>query len=415
MLLILSLVILLMLIFIIRKKYNKIVYFDNNATTLIYDNDVKKIINDWLSCGNPANNMHQLGMDAKNKIEQCRKVIADDLDVSPDEIQFCAGATEANNIIIQGIIKYYLNNTTDNYTIITSAYEHSSVINIFKSYEKNNRLEVIYVRPNLNPNSDNFTCINPEDVELAISKAKNKVLLISIMYANNECGAINNIQTIGEIAKKHNIFFHTDATQAIGKYIVHPKLLNVDALSFSGHKFHGAKGIGCFYISNKFIDKFEKVYYGGDQEKLRSGTENVSGIAGMTVALMKCHQNRKEKNEKLLAMKNLIVTKLKQNEKVVVFSSKNNNNVLPNTLYLVFPEAKKCNKFWCEELSKRGICIGVGSACQTGKISHVVESLGLTKYKTNVLRVSLCDYNTPEECEYFIKNILEVLELCKKL
>jgi len=270
-------------------------------------------------------------------------------------------------------------------------------------------LEIIYVGPCLDPDDDDYTCIKPSDIEKAIGKASFKPILISIMYANNETGSVNDIEKIGKIANKYDIFFHTDATQALGKFVIHPKKININAMSFSGHKFHGPKGTGGLYLDSQH-KCIANLCFGGEQEKhIRPGTENVAGIVGMTVALVLVHENRQHKNEKLQKLKDYIIQKLKESEKITVFASKNPEKSLPNTIYLMFHNIGQCNLQIAKELSDRGICIGLGSACQTGKPSHVIETLGITKYKTHVMRISMSDYTTKKECDHLIKNLIEII------
>ena len=180
-------------------------YFDNNSTSLIYNKDVKKEINDWISCGNASNILHQMGSKAHNKIEQCRKSIAKDLKIDQDELYFTSGATESNNIIIQGRINHFLETTDDKYTVISTSFEHPSVYNIFKHYEDNPRLEVIFVDPNLHKDHNFTGCVLPDDIHDAIKRAKYKIILMSVMHANNETGAIQDIGAIGALCRTYNI------------------------------------------------------------------------------------------------------------------------------------------------------------------------------------------------------------------
>jgi len=390
------------------RRSKKLYYFDNNATTLIYDKHIRDAIIAWIDCGNPSNTLHEMGMIAREKIEECRSLIATDMKVKPEEIYFTSGATESNNIIIQGIIKKYLKKG-GKYTVIASSFEHHSVLNIFKHYQHNPSLEVIFIEPNQDIDSPYYGCIDPSHVEKAIQNAKNQVILVSIMHANNETGSIQQIAEIGTITNKYKVFFHTDATQTMGKYIIHPHTINVNALSFSGHKFHGPKGIGCLFVSEG--TEFENLSYGGEQEfEKRPGTENVSGIVGMTYALLLAHNNREKKNKEMLLKKIWILKNLKDKFKFQLVSP-HIKNTLPNTIFIMLNDIQTCNKTITSQLNNLSICVGVGSACQTGKLSHVLESMKVpTKDKDKVIRISLSDYTKLSECDYLVSNLTKIVK-----
>jgi len=387
----------------------KIYYFDNNSTTLIYDDDIKKGIMNWISCGNPSNTLHDLGKNAHDKIEQCRHMISQELNIHPCELYFTSCATESNNIALQGIINHYIRKDYNKkYSVITSSFEHPSVRNIFKYYEKHCNIDVIYIDPCKDKNDRDFGCIKAANIEEAIKQAKSKVILISIMHANNETGAIQDIKEIGSIAKKYEIFFHSDVTQSMGKYIICPREYNLSSISFSGHKFHGPKGVGGLYISKK-CSNIINLCFGGEQEAhLRPGTENVASIVGISMALLKVHENRKQKNIKLSRMKKYIIEKLGKNEKIKILGA-SEEKTLPNTILVMLENIKTCNKKLVKYLNEKNIYISVGSACQTnsGKTSHVLNTMNLNDDdKTKIIRISLSDYNTMKECVYLVENLL---------
>lgn len=387
---------------------NKLYYFDNNATTFIYDNEVLAEITKWINCGNPSNNLHIAGILAKQKIDESRKMIAMDLGVDADEISFTGNATEANNIIIQGLVNKQLSKTVDEtYTIITTNFEHPSVLNVFEHFKLNKRINVVYVNIRTNPSDPYYGSINPVDIETSITTSKSKVILLSVMYANNETGAIQDIKKIGEIAKKHNVFFHSDVTQAIGKFVIKPRELNIDSITFSGHKFHAPKGIGCIY-KKKQCD-IGGLCYGGEQEhEFRPGTENTAFIAAMALALHKVHLNRDGKTRDVYKLRKYIKSEL---EKLDVVCIEPKYGVLPNTLLLVLKGIDTCNKNFARELSTNmHICVGVSSACQTTKSSHVLDAMKVEdKNRDKIIRISLSDYTTYGECEYLVKCLRELL------
>ena len=400
----------------IKNKTDDIYYFDNNSTTLIYDKDVISEINEWLSCGNASNTLHDVGRRARGKVEMCRNIIAHDLLVLPNEIIFTGCATESNNIVLQGVVKHHLSqDNSSKYTLISTSFEHPSVYNIFRQFEENERLEVLYVNPCSDSTDDDYGRIKVDDIEKAIKIAKHKVILLSVMYANNETGAIQDVKEIGNLANRYNIFYHCDATQAIGKFVIHPKMLHMDSFVFSGHKFHGPKGIGALYLNEERKDIAHTIYGGEQEYHIRPGTENVAYIAGMTKALSNIHIDRESKNQKMQTMKNYIVRTLQKYEDIELLGA-NEKYTLPNTMLLLIKNLGTCNRSLVEELDKKGICISVGSACQTNSgPSHVLTALNIDqKYKANVVRVSISDYTTPAECKYFIENMIKLIRLSRK-
>lgn len=366
-------------------------YFDNNSTTLIPNNIMKKI-QPWISVGNPSNTNHFLGIKAKKKIEQCRKDIAKHFKVQSNNIYFTSGATESNNIAINGLIQ-----NCKGKHIISSAFEHKSVLNTLENLKKKG-YKITYVKPN------KHGIILPQNVEKAIRK---NTCLITVMHSNNELGTLQNIKKISQIAKKNKILFHTDATQTVGKYKI--DLNNITALSFSGHKFCAQKGIGGLYIKNGF--KCVPRTFGGMQEKsLRPGTENVAGIVGLAVALKHAHINRDKKNMKIKKMHEYILNLFdKKDIKYKLLGHPTQRNY--NTMLMAFDI--KCNKKLINYLNNKKICLSIGSACNTSSkyASHVLNSIGASKdIKRGTIRISLSEYNTKMECEYLVDNIINFVK-----
>lgn len=393
---------------------NKIFYFDNNASTFVYDDEIKNEILTWLSCGNPSNILHTAGIMARQKVDESRQMIADDLGVDPDEIYFTSGATEANNLALQGMIRHHLEkNPNEPITIISSNFEHPSVMNIMNHYKDNALVSVIIINVRSKLDDPYYGSIDPNDVDVAITSAPSKVLFVSIMYANNETGAIQNIDAIGKITKKHKVYFHSDATQAIGKYIIKPRELNLDSITFSAHKFHGPKGIGCLYL-RKQCDDFDNICYGGEQEaSKRPGTENVPFIVGMALALKKAHINADAKNAELKKLRNYLKTEL---EKMNVECIEPKYDVLPNTLLVILKDIDTCNKNFAKELSDvKNICVGVSSACQTAHNSLVLEAMQIPEpYQNKVMRISMSVQTTEDECKYLVDCLKELLSKHRK-
>lgn len=412
-----ALIIIIVILIIILMKKEDFYYFDNNATTFIYDKEVKDTINKWINCGNPSNTLHSLGNEAHEELEKSRKIVADDLDVNTDEIFFTGCATESNNIIISDIINNFLLNNKGPATIITDNIEHPSILHLLDNFKSNNRLNIIKLKVNTNKFDKYYGTVKPEDIEEAIINNDN-VILMTFMFANNETGAIQDIKAFGKLSKKYNVFFHCDATQAIGKFIIHPREYNIDAMTFSGHKFHAPKGIGCLYLKSK-CDMLNKSSVAicnqfkiNSQEKgVRGGTENVAFISALAIALKKVHIDRENKNKILKAYKDYIITQLEYNNCEVIKPF----NSLDNTILVILKGISCCNKQFANELSNDyHICLGVSSACQTTK-SHILDAMCVKDcYKDKVIRISMSDYNTISEVRYLVKSIITLLNKHRK-
>lgn len=243
-------------------------YFDHAATTAI-DNRVLNEMMPYLTenFGN-ASSMYQIGKKNKEAINLARQRVANSLKCNPSEIYFTSGGTESDNLIIKGIA--IANRRRGNH-IITTKIEHPAVLNTCEFLEKQMGFRITYL------NVDNQGRINLRELERAINR---QTILISVMFANNEIGTIQDVENIGRMARRYGIYFHTDAVQAIGNIDIDVKKLGISALSMSAHKFYGPKGIGAAYISENV--NFVQIANGGHQEKdKRAGTENVAGIVGL--------------------------------------------------------------------------------------------------------------------------------------
>ena len=249
----------------------KTVYFDNAATTKLDEKVLESMMPYFGENYGNASSIYKLARDARKAVEESREKIAKIINCKPSEIYFTAGGSESDNTAIKGIARNYKNKGNH---IITSKIEHPAVLDSCKELE-NEGFEVSYI------SVDENGVINLEELKKAIRPT---TILITVMFANNEIGTIEPIKEIGEIAKDNNIYFHTDAVQAMGSLKIDVKELNIDSLSMSSHKFYGPKGVGALYVRNGV--GFKKYISGGHQEKnKRAGTENVPGIVGMASAL----------------------------------------------------------------------------------------------------------------------------------
>jgi len=404
----------------LENKPIKSCYFDNNATTTVPTEIISKM-SDWISCGNPSNILYECGKRSSEAIKNSRQIISDIINIQPDELFFTSGATESNNIIIQGVANYHRKKSpTKKFHIITSAFEHPSVTNICK-YLENDNFEITYIKPVADIKDKYYGTINPLDVQNAI---KNNTILITIMHGNNETGALQNIHAIGYIGKQKNIFTHSDCTQTMGKFLPKPHELELDSISFSGHKFHAPKGVGAVFINKEKQPFVKQLMYGGDQERtFRPGTENVANIVALGEAMKFVSINRNEKNTNLLTKKNFILQNLKLNGvNYKLLGPTDKDRVMPNTLFMVFPDLETCNRVFVEELNKYGVCVSIGSACKTQKAmtekitSHVLDTMDLSDDdKIKVIRISLSDLTTIDECKYLIHVIRIIMDKLKKL
>ncbi len=396
-----------------KKDCNKkFYYFDNNATTFVYNKQIINMINKLMVCANPSNTINFLGLKAFTLINDCRKHIGRLLKLKSENIIFTSGATESNNIAIQGIIHNYVSRKSKIATIITSTFEHSSVLDVFRQIEVDYKDKIIvkYISPYTeNKDDPEYGCIRVKDLE-AILKSSMNPLLVSIMHANNETGAIQDIKMLGLLSQKYGAFFHTDATQTIGR-LAHLEFSNCDLVSMSAHKFHGMKGTGCLYISDNVKQNIDPLFYGGKQELgLRPGTENVTGIVAMSMAMGIARHNRSLKNKIQLEKKEWITKQLFEKIKspIEIIGAKS-NRTLPNTLFLSIEDI--CNINLCKQLSDNCVIVGIGAACHNAKPSHVLRSMNLDKSKyMQVLRISLSDYTSWNDCRQLVNNLCELVD-----
>lgn len=372
------------------------IYFDYAATTPVDIRVVNKMLPYFnKEFGNPSS-IYDLGKSSKYAINFARKEIADAINCYPEEIYFTSCGSESDNLAIKGIAK--ANRVKGNH-IITSKIEHPAVINTCKSLEKEG-FEVTY----LDVDKNGFVNIN--ELEKAI---KNNTILISIMYANNEIGTVQDVDKIGEIARKRNIIFHTDSVQAVGNIRIDVRKSNIDSLSMSAHKFYGPKGVGALYVRSGV--NFNRQQDGGHQEKeKRSGTENVPGIVGMGYAISLANNEIESHTEKIKYLRDLYIKSI-INEVPNIYINGSLDKRLPgnaNISYLGIKGAKMV-----ELLNERGICASSGSACSAGLIKPSNVILATTKNSniaSSALRTTFGKYNTIDDINYLVENIKDIVK-----
>ena len=377
----------------------KIVYLDNAATTKMSDKVIEEMTKSFSeNYGNPSS-VHSLGQRAKSAVERARHIVAQNLKVETTEIVFTSGGAEGNNLAIRGFLK--ANNDKGKH-IITSKIEHSTILKTFEQLE-NEGYEVSYIGVDEN---------GVMDIEELKRELKEDTALVSIMFVNNETGVIQPIKEIGEILAERNIFFHTDAVQAIGKLKILPKDLKINALTATAHKFYGPKGAGFVFIDKKY--SVEKEIWGGSQERnRRAGTENVHGILGLGVAFEEVYENLEEMSEKEEKLQTYLENKLKTEivklgKKIKINGEKADRIKTTTNVYIEGVDIQML----LVALDLRGICISGGSACMSGSLenSHVLKAMGLTDEELKgSFRISIGKDTTIEEIDYFLENLIEVI------
>ncbi|MBD3192420.1 MAG: cysteine desulfurase NifS [Candidatus Heimdallarchaeota archaeon] len=376
------------------------VYMDHGATTPV-DPRVKEEMITYFSdeYGN-ASQMYQLGQHAHMALELARERLAKLIQANPGEIIFTSGGTEADNAALKGIM---LTKRTEKNHIITSTIEHAAILNTCKYLEKQG-IKVTYLPVN------KHGLINLEDLKTAITK---DTALVSIMHANNEIGTIQPIKAISEITHDAGAIFHTDAVQTVGKISVDVQEMNIDLLSMSSHKIYGPKGVGALYKKEGI--KLEPLIHGGGHEHgYRSGTENIAGIVGFGKAASIASNSLFEEKKRLAKMRDQLITNL-----LTIEDSRLNGHPtkrLPHNTNFSFKFIE--GEALILRLDDRGIYASTGSACSTKKLkaSHVLLAIGLRpEIAHSSLRLTLGRGNTPEDVNYVLKIIPEVIQELREM
>lgn len=378
-------------------------YFDNSATTRCFPEVteimVKTMLEDY---GNPSA-MHTKGVQAERYVRDAREIIAKNLKVSEKEIFFTSGGTEGNNLAIIGTA---MANRRSGTHIITSSVEHPSVSGTMKHLEGEG-FRVTYLPV------DSNGVISLDALEKALDE---ETILVSIMYVNNEIGAVQPIAQIAELIKKKapKASFHVDGIQAYGKYRIHPKKLGIDLFTASGHKIHGPKGVGFLYVSSKV--KIKPISYGGgQQEGMRSGTINTTGIAGLGAAVRMLHENFDEKIEDLYMVKQAFVNGIGKVEDARI-NGLTGKESAPHIVSVSFPGVR--SEVLLHTLEESGIYVSAGSACAAGKkhaVSPTLTAINLPEeLLDSTIRFSFSIDSTGEEVKYCIEKLREVLPKLRK-
>ena len=378
------------------------IYLDNSATTAVHPDVVKLMSKIMLEdYGNPSSK-HNKGVQAERYLNEAGETLASILKCDKKELLYTSGGTESDNMAFIGTA---LANKRRGNHIITTMIEHPAILETTVFLEKNG-FEITYLPV------DATGRVSLEALKEAL---RPETILVSIMYANNEVSIDEPIAEAASMVKEYNpeIIFHTDAVQAFGKYRIIPKRENIDLMSVSAHKLHGPKGVGFLYIKDK--TRINPIIFGGGQQKgMRSGTENVPGIAGMALAAKLCYENFDEKIERLYELKEYFTDKVLEIPGTV-FNGRRGHEGTPHVISISFENVR--SEVLLHALEDKGIYVSSGSACSSNKpaLSGTLKAIGV---KNNLLdstiRFSLCTENTKEELDEVITALNELVPMLRR-
>lgn len=378
------------------------IYLDNGATTRV-DEDVAEKIKDILvnKYGNPSS-LHSYGIEAENMLEEARKVIKDSINAKDeDQLIFTGGATEADNIAILGIARYYKNDKKNH--IITTKIEHPAINDPSKELIKEG-FKVDFLKV------DNEGFIDIEDLK---SKINDKTIFVSVIHANHEIGTIQDIKEIGKICRENNVLFHVDAAQSYTKILIDVQKMNIDLISLNAHKIHGPKGIGALFIKNGI--KFKKLVYGGPQEgNLRAGTENMPFIIGFSEAVKNQLDKFDENVKKITELRDYLIDKILEIDGTHLNGPRQNRVCHNVNISFDSIEGESLLMF----LDMQGICVSTGSACSSKSLtpSRVLTSIGRNAVTAHgSIRFTLSKYNTKKEIDYVVEKVKEAVEKLRNM
>lgn len=380
----------------------KEVYLDNSATTRAYDSVgdlVRKVMCE--DYGNPSS-MHAKGVTAEHYIKEAKETLAKLMKVQDKEIFFTSGGTESDNLALMGVAR--ANRRRGNH-LITSAIEHPAVINTMRHLEEEGyRVTFLPV--------DRYGRIRLDALKEALCE---DTILVSVMYVNNEVGSVQPIAEAASIVKAYNkdILFHVDAVQGFGKYRIYPRKLNVDLCTISGHKIHGPKGIGALYVGSHV--KIQPIVFGGEQQKnVRSGTENVPGIAGLGLAAKLIYQDLDEKVARMRDLKAHFIEGVQKIEDITIHGLYDETSA-PHIISVGFAGIR--SEVLLHALEEKGIYVSSGSACASNhpQISGVLKGIGAgQEYLDATLRFSMSEFTTPEEIDYTLETLYNIVPVLRK-
>lgn len=381
----------------------KEVYLDNSATTMAYRSVgelVQKVMCE--DYGNPSS-MHNKGVEAEKYIKEAKETFARLWKVQEKEVYFTSGGTESDNMALIGAAR--ANKRAGNH-LITSSIEHPAIINTMRFLEEEEGFRVTYLPV------DQYGRIRLDALKEALCE---DTILVSIMYVNNEVGSVQPIQEAASIVKAYNkdILFHVDAVQGFGKYKIYPKKMGIDMLSVSGHKIHGPKGTGFLYIGEKV--KIRPILFGGGQQRdIRSGTENVPGIAGLGLAAELAYKDFDIKTALMRELKEYFISEIGQMENTVIHGVADEGSA-PHIISLGVAGVR--SEVLLHTLEDKGIYVSSGSACASNHpaVSGVLKGIGAAReYLDATIRISMSEFTTKEEIDYLLETLYKCVPMLRR-
>lgn len=379
------------------------VYLDNSATTRAYP-EVGELVYKVMcrDYGNPSS-MHRKGVEAEHYVKDAKETIAKNLKVNAKEIFFTSGGTESDNLALIGVAR--ANKRRGNH-LITSSIEHPAILNTMRHLEEEEGFRVTYLPV------DAAGRIRLDALKEALCE---DTILVSVMYVNDEVGTVQPIEEAVQMVKAYDpqIIFHSDAVQGYGKYRIYPKRMGIDLLSASGHKIHGPKGIGFLYIGEKV--KITPIVYGGEQQKnIRSGTENVPGIAGLGLASEMIYKDLDMKVALMRELKAYFIEGLKKIDRTVIHGLTDEGSA-PHIISAGIAGIR--SEVLLHTLEEKGIYVSSGSACASNHpaISGVLKGIGAAQeYLDATLRFSMSEFTTKEEIDYTLETLYNCVPMLRK-
>jgi len=379
------------------------IYMDYHATTPM-DPRVFEAIKPYFmeTFGNSASRNHSFGWQAEEAVEKSRKQIADLIGATTKEIVFTSGATESNNLALKGVAEMYAEKGNH---IITAATEHKAILDTCKRLEKHG-IRVTYLPVQAN---------GLVDLDMLKDAITDKTILVSIMYANNEIGVLQNMAEIGKIAKAKGVLVHSDATQAVGKVPMNVIKDNIDLMSMSGHKIYGPKGVGALYVRRKSprVQITAQMDGGGHERGMRSGTLNVPGIVGLGEACALCQAEMPEESKRMAYLRDKLRSKLESQLDEVYVNGTMEHRV-PNNLNISFAYVEGESLL----MGINDIAVSSGSACTSATLepSYVLKALGAgDDMAHSSIRFGLGRFNTEEEVDYVADKVIDVVKKLREL
>jgi len=378
------------------------VYFDSAATTQIREQVIERMTEVMKNNYGNASSTHSFGRSSKALIENSRKTIAKYLNVSPSEIIFTSGGTEADNLVLQCSVR-----DLGVKRIITSLIEHHAILHTAQELEKEGKIVVDYV----NLTQDGH--VDYSHLENLLKNSSEKTL-VSLMHVNNEIGNILDIKYVGDLCKTHNALFHSDTVQSVGHFVLDLQEIHIDFMAVSAHKFHGPKGVGFAFIRKN--SGLKPLIFGGEQERgHRAGTESVHNIVGLEESMKLAYQNLDNERQYITDLKSHFIMRLQEEFPDISFNGSSAN--LESSTYTLInvrlPLSQEKALMLLFQLDLKGIACSKGSACQSGsnKGSHVLEQILVDEeLKKPSIRFSFSRYNTKDEIDYVIEALKEFIE-----